>query len=73
VNAGLVALYWLVQGYGYEITGSDVWAAYSRTLEAATKGGVADATKEAIRKLVASETFGGRFVTRILGKELGLA
>ena len=30
VGAGLAALHWLVQGYGYEITGADVWAAYSR-------------------------------------------
>ena len=26
-EAGLAALYWLVQGYGYEIAGADVWAA----------------------------------------------
>ena len=28
VGAGLLALHWLVQGYGYEITGADVWDAY---------------------------------------------
>ena len=26
VEAGLAALRWLVEGYGYEITGADVWA-----------------------------------------------
>ncbi len=28
LSAGLLALYWLAQGYGYEITGADVRAAY---------------------------------------------
>ena len=72
VGAGLLALHWLVEGYGYEITGRDVRAAYSHTLEAAEKTGAVDATRERIRQLVATETFGERFVTRVLGKELGL-
>ena len=72
VEAGLLALHWLVQGYGYEITGADVWAAYGSTMKAAEKhGSVADA-RERITALVAGETFGERFVTKILGRELGL-
>lgn len=70
LEAGLLALHWLAQGYGYEITSADVWAAYSNTLKAAGNDGVAQ-TKERIRKLVASEAPGG-FVARILGRELGL-
>ena len=31
LEAGLAALHWLAQGYGYEITGAEVWAAYSNT------------------------------------------
>jgi hypothetical protein len=72
LGAGLVALHWLVQGYGYEITGADVWAAYSHTLKAGERCGDADAVRRRIRELVASEPAGDRFVTRILGRELGL-
>ena len=39
VDAGLTALRWLVGGYGYEITGADVWAAYANTMKAAEKAG----------------------------------
>jgi hypothetical protein len=72
VGAGLLALHWLVEGYGYEITSLDVRAAFAHTLEAAEKDGVVEATREKIRRLVAAETFGERFVTKILGRELGL-
>jgi hypothetical protein len=72
VSAGLLALHWLVQGYGYEITGADVWAAYSSTVTAAERAGGAPEARERIREIVAGETFGERFVTRILGRELGL-
>jgi len=72
VSAGLLALRWLVEGYGYEITGADVWAAYSETLKAAERAGSLPETRESIRRLVAGETFGERFVTKILGRALGL-
>jgi hypothetical protein len=35
IEAGLAALRWLVQGYSYEITSANVWAAYSHTTKAA--------------------------------------
>lgn len=73
VNAGLTALRWLVAGYGYEITDLDVRAAYDHTLSAARQAGCTSEAFERIRKLVAAETFGERFVTRILGRELGLS
>ena len=57
---------------GYEITGADVWAAYSRTLEAAARAGDQETTRDRIRALVASEQQSGRFVTTILGATLGL-
>lgn len=71
VGAGLAALYWLVQGYGYEITGADVWAAYSCTLKAAENSGAATETREKVKALVASEPPGG-LVARVLERELGL-
>jgi len=71
VDAGLLAVHWLVHGFGYEITGADVWATYDSTMKAAAKNGTADATRERLRSLVLSEPTGG-FVRRILGNELGL-
>jgi hypothetical protein len=73
VGAGLLALHWLVEGYGYEITSADVWAAYRETTKAAAQQGSVAETRERIRTMVAGETFGERFVTRILGRELGLS
>jgi len=73
VEAGMAALRWLVAGYGYEITGADVWAAYSHTMKAAAAQGSVETTRQRIRTLVASETFGERFVTKVLGRELGLS
>jgi hypothetical protein len=71
-GAGLLALYWLVQGYGYEITSADVWDAYRSTLAAAERHGSTAEVMPRIRKLVASEGAGDRFVTKVLGRELGL-
>ena len=71
-EAGLAALRWLVEGYGYEITGLDVWAAYGSTMKAAERAGRAGEVRERIQGLVAGESYGERFVTRILGGELGL-
>lgn len=72
VEAGLAALHWLVQGYGYEITSADVWAAYTETMKASERAGCAGDARDRIRTLVASETSGDRFVTRTLGRALGL-
>jgi hypothetical protein len=69
-EAGLLALYWLVQEYGYEITGADVWAAYSCTLKAAERIGRADEIRAHIKRMVGARP--GGFVARILGRELGL-
>jgi len=72
VGAGLLALHWLVEGYGYEITGADVLAAYTSTLAAAKIQGAEVEPKARIRRMVAAETYGKRFVTKILGRELQL-
>jgi hypothetical protein len=72
IEAGMAALRWLVEGYGYEITWLDVWGAYHHTMKAAENAGRAPETRERIRHLVASETFGTKFVTKVLGAELGL-
>jgi hypothetical protein len=69
--ARLLALHWLVQGCGYELTGVDAWAAYSITVEAAARTGKIPEVREQMRQLVAGEGPGG-FVTRMLGRELGV-
>lgn len=71
VDAGLLALHWLVNDYGYEITSLDVWDAYRSTLAAAERQGSTAETRERIRGIVAAEGAGERFVTKVLGRELG--
>jgi hypothetical protein len=72
LEAGLLALHWMAQGYGFEITGADVWAAYSGTMRAAQKAGNVAETRDRVRAVVAGEGPGG-FVSRILGRELGVS
>lgn len=69
-EAGLHALHWLVQGYGYEITSADVWAAYTSTLAAAERHGAVAAARARVREFVAAEATADRFVSRVLGAEL---
>lgn len=71
IEAGMTALRWLVEGYGYDITSLDVLAAHMHTMKAADNGGCAEATRQRVRELVATESFGERFVTQVLGRQLG--
>jgi hypothetical protein len=68
LQAGLAALRWLVQGYGYEVTGADVWDAYTHTLQAAERLGVAEQTRNDIGALMTSDSPGARFVAQVLGQ-----
>ena len=68
LEAGLAALHWLAQGYGYEITGADVWAAYSNTMKAAERLDRRDEVRERIRASLDNKGF----VAQVLGRELGL-
>lgn len=72
VGAGLAALRWLVNGYGYEITSSDVRAAYLHTLTAATNAGVRPAVQTRIRALFDNPVARSGFVASIVGKDVGL-
>lgn len=72
LEAGIAALHWLVEGYGYDISSLDVLDAHRFSMDAARKAGCAEETDRRIRDLVAKETFGERFVTKVLGRELGL-
>ena len=73
IEAGVTALRWLIEGHGYEITGADVIAAVAHTMKAAEHAGVANETRARIRALVSRETYGERFVTRILDRYLELS
>ncbi|MFC1661240.1 hypothetical protein ACFL3S_07270 [Gemmatimonadota bacterium] len=72
IEAGIAALGWLVEGYGYEVTNLDVLKAYRETMKAAENAGRREEIQDRIRALVKTETVGERFVTRALGEELGL-
>ena len=71
VEAGLAALRWLVQGYGYEITSADVWAAYTHTTTAAANAHRSDDVQSRIRALIASADARGGFVANIIGRQVG--
>lgn len=73
VESGLTALRWLVEGYGYEITGLDVSNAYSYTMKAADNAGRTNEIRTRIHKLVSRETVDGQFVRRILSRQLELS
>ncbi len=73
LGAGIASLRWLVEGYGHDVTNFDVLDAYSFTMEAAKHAGLEDQTQRRIRDMVAQETFGERFVTKVLGRKLGLS
>ncbi len=57
-------------GHGYDITSTDVWAAYQATINAAERLGRTDATKDQVRRLLAPVS--GSFAAGILARELGL-
>ncbi len=73
IEAGMAALRWLVEGYGYEVTGLDVLNVYEFTMQAAENAGRTVAVRQQIRNLVSKETSGERFVTKVLGRQLGLS
>jgi hypothetical protein len=68
-TAGMLALRWLVEGYGYEITSTDVWAAYTNVMAAAKELRTADETQVEIIQLGAGERAPG-FVAQVLAREL---
>lgn len=71
-EAGLAALRWLAEGFGYEVTGLDVLDAFCHTMKAAEKAGRVEEFERRVRAIIASETYGEGFVTRILGPRLGI-
>ena len=73
IEAGLTALKWLIEGYGYDITGADVWGAYFAVTKAAEAAGCQEETMARLRVLVAGDVSSDRFVSSILARTLGLS
>ncbi len=68
VEAGLAALRWLVQGYGYEITSADVGAACSNTLRAAENAGRHDEVRARILALADNAQSPSDFVAETIAR-----
>jgi hypothetical protein len=71
IGAGLLALHGLANGFGYEVTGADVWAAFSSTITAAEQKGNVAEVRAGIQQIISAERPGG-FVRRVLGREFGM-
>ncbi|MGH2717685.1 MAG: hypothetical protein ACRDJU_03765 [Actinomycetota bacterium] len=70
LEAGLLALHWVAMGHGYEVTGSDVYAARSAAIQAGEQLGLEPAQIwDRIRQAVEP---GGHYnlVAQVLGREL---
>ncbi len=72
LGAGMLALYWLAQGYGYEVTNADVWAAYSISTKIAERMSKVHELQADIRRIATSVRGEENLVARVLGRELGL-
>ncbi len=70
LGVAMASLHWLSQGWGYEITGFDVHAAYTYAMKAAEDLGLKEKVSNDIRKIVERDTSPGRFVLDILGRYL---
>lgn len=72
LEAGITALKWLAQGYGYDVTSVDVLNAYEHTMKAAEKLGNEETTRNRIHNLLKDETSADGFVGKIIGSKLGI-
>ncbi len=68
VEAGLLALRWMAQGWGHDLTAADAWAPYAHALAAATRTGGAGRLRERVRRLLTEEG-GGGWLAGALGPE----
>ena len=66
-EAGFLAIRWLAEGHGYEITSADVWAAYDAALKASERIGTSGEMRMRIKDLVSAHP--GSFVARFLDRE----
>jgi hypothetical protein len=69
METGFLALSWIAQGAGYEITSADVWLAYSSMMKAAEAINRGAEARDRVRQLALAGP-AGRFVNQVLGREL---
>ena len=72
LGVAIASLHWIVEGWGYEITGSDVYSAYDYAMKAAESLGITDQVKADIVKIVSADHSPGMSVRNILGRHLDL-
>ncbi|MDO8863812.1 hypothetical protein Q6D67_19145 [Haliea sp. E1-2-M8] len=65
--AGLAALHWISQGYGYEITGADVLNAYSAVMQAASTADITAEVRTQIGAMYAAPE--GEFLRTVLSRQ----
>lgn len=66
-NCALIALHWIAHGYGYEITGVDVRAAYDAAINACQAGGADQAVIAAkVTELMTSAASNAAFLRKAL-------
>ena len=70
LGVAIASLHWLAEGWGYEITASDVYSAYDYALKAAENLGLTDQVKADIAKIVKADKSPGMFVKDVLGRHL---
>ncbi len=69
-EVGLTALHWIIQGYGYEITGGDILEAFDYTMKAAANAKMEEVVLKRVRELVAGMGQNNRFVIDLLRSRL---
>ena len=72
IEAGLAALNWLAEGYGYEITSIDVLAAYDYTIKAAQNVGRKDEIMQRICEMNERFQSGDGFVAKVLRRHIDI-
>jgi hypothetical protein len=72
LGVAIASLRWIVEGWGYEITSSDVYSAYDYAMKAAEILGITDQVKADIVKIVSADNSTGMFVRDILGPHLDI-
>ncbi len=72
VDAGLAALRWLSEGYGYEITTADLVDAYTHTMSAASNAGCVDQVRQRLLERLANQQPGDDFFRSVIERRIEL-
>lgn len=70
LDVGMLALQWLLEGYGYEISQLDVWAACRATMDAAAELDATEENRVRIRRMLQTFDSPHPEITRIIETEL---